>query len=56
VRLASVYPLRDLMGAALWIASYGSRRFGWRGNLFEFTGHGVIRPVAAEERRASVNQ
>jgi hypothetical protein len=44
------------MGAALWIASYGSRRFGWRGNLFEFTGHGVIRPVAAEERRASVNQ
>jgi len=56
VRLACVYPLRDLMGAALWIASYGSRRFGWRGNLFEFTGHGVIRLVAAEERRASVNQ
>lgn len=56
VRLACLYPLRDLMGAILWMASYASRRFGWRGDLFEFTGRGVIRPVAAEERRASVNQ
>ncbi len=56
VRLACLYPLRDLMGALLWMASYGSRRFGWRGNLFEFTGRGVIRLVAAGERRTSVNQ
>jgi len=56
VRLACIYPLRDLMGALLWMASYASRRFGWRGNLFEFTGRGVIRLVAAEDRRASVNQ
>jgi len=38
------------------MASYSSRRFGWRGNLFEFTGRGVIRLVADNERRASMNQ
>src|SRR5258708_12049019 len=56
VRLACLYPLRDLMGALLWMASYASRRFGWRGNLFEFTGRGVIRLVAAVDRRPGVNQ
>jgi ceramide glucosyltransferase len=56
VRMASVYPLRDFIGAVLWVASYGSRRFGWRGGLFEFTGDGVIRLVDADGRRASVNQ
>ncbi len=55
VRLACVYPLRDLMGAILWMASYASRRFGWRGDIFEFTGRGVIRLVAAGERRASAH-
>ena len=56
VRLACVYPLRDFIGAVLWIASYGSRRFGWRGGLFEFTGDGVIRLVGSDGPRASVNQ
>jgi ceramide glucosyltransferase len=56
VRMACVYPLRDFIGAVLWIASYGSRRFGWRGGLFEFTGRGIIRLVGADGRRASVNQ
>src|SRR6266436_756124 len=56
VRLACLCPFRDLMGALLWMASYSSRRFGWRGNLFEFTGRGVIRLVADNERRASMNQ
>ncbi len=56
VRLACLYPFRDLMGALLWMASYSSRRFGWRGNLFEFTGRGVIRLVADNERRVSMNQ
>jgi len=55
VRLACVYPLRDLVGAILWMASYASRRFGWRGDIFEFTGRGEIRPVAAGERRASAH-
>src|SRR6267142_5716176 len=55
VRLAWLYPLRDLMGSILWIASYASRRVGWRDDLFEITSGGVVRLVHAEERRAGVH-
>jgi len=55
VRLAWLYPLRDLMGSILWIASYVSRRVGWRDDLFEITSGGVVRLVHAEERRAGVH-
>jgi hypothetical protein len=55
VRLALLYPLRDLIGSILWIASYASRRVGWRDDLFELTGHGVARLVPAAERRASAH-
>src|SRR6267143_2384169 len=55
VRLALLYPLRDLIGSILWIASYASRRVGWRDDLFELTGHGVARLVPGEERRASAH-
>jgi ceramide glucosyltransferase len=55
LRLAWLYPLRDLMGSALWMASYASRRVGWRDDLFELTGHGVVRLVPAEERRVSAH-
>jgi ceramide glucosyltransferase len=56
VRLAWLYPLRDLMGSLLWMASYASRRVGWRDDLFELTGHGVVRLVPAEERRVSAHR
>lgn len=56
VRLAWLYPLRDLMGSILWMASYASRRVGWRGDLYELTRHGVARLVSGGERRATVHQ
>jgi len=56
VRLAWLYPLRDLMGSVLWMASYASRRVGWRDDLFELTGHGVVRLVPSEERRADASR
>jgi ceramide glucosyltransferase len=56
IRLAGLYPLRDLMGAALWMASYVSRRVGWRDELFELTSRGVVRLIDTEERRVSAQQ
>ncbi len=56
VRLAWLYPLRDLMGSVLWMASYASRRVGWRDDLFELTSRGVVRLVPAEERRAGASR
>jgi ceramide glucosyltransferase len=52
VRLAVLYPLRDLIGSILWMASYASRRVGWRDDLFELTGHGVVRLIPREQHRA----
>ena len=54
VRLAALYPLRDLIGSILWMASYASRRVGWRDDLFEFTGRGVVRLISREHRRVGV--
>jgi ceramide glucosyltransferase len=56
IRLAWVYPLRDLVGSLLWMASYASRRVGWRDELFELTSRGVVRLVPAEERRVSAHR
>jgi ceramide glucosyltransferase len=55
VRLAWLYPLRDLIGSILWMASYASRRVGWRDDLFELTGGGVVRLVPHQARGASVH-
>src|SRR5262249_32757861 len=35
LRCAWLYPLRDLIGSLLWLASYVSRRVGWRDDLLE---------------------
>jgi ceramide glucosyltransferase len=56
VHLAFLYPLRDLLGSLLWMASYASRRVGWRGDLFELTSQGVVRPIPAEERYVSAHR
>jgi ceramide glucosyltransferase len=56
IRLAWLYPLRDLVGSLLWVASYASRRVGWRGELFELTSGGVVRLIPAEERPVSARR
>ena len=38
-----LYPLRDLLGFAVWVASYcGGSSFRWRGELYRFTTGGRI--------------
>jgi ceramide glucosyltransferase len=42
VKLAWLYPLRDLQGFLVWIVSFLSRRFYWRGETYRFTAEGKI--------------
>lgn len=49
---ALIYPLRDLLGFSVWVASYlGGDTFNWRGELYRFTPGGRIVPATrkAEE-------
>ena len=46
--LCWLYPLRDLAGFFVWIGSYTSRRFYWRGETYAFGKGGRIAP---EQRR-----
>ncbi len=39
-----LYPLRDLLGFALWIGSFTSRNFQWRGEPYRFNPGGGITP------------
>jgi ceramide glucosyltransferase len=39
-----LYPLRDFLGFFLWAASFGSRRFLWRGETYRFSKAGKIIP------------
>ncbi len=34
VRNAAIYPLRDLLGSALWLGSYGGEKFYYRGKVY----------------------
>jgi ceramide glucosyltransferase len=56
IRLGWLYPLRDLVGSLLWIASYASRRVSWRDDLFELTSCGVMRLITAEGRGISAHR
>jgi ceramide glucosyltransferase len=43
LRLCWLYPLRDLLGFVLWLASYcAGSHFRWRGELYRFTPGGKI--------------
>jgi len=42
VRLCWLYPLRDLQGFCVWLASYLSHNFYWRGENYTFTAEGRI--------------
>ena len=43
--LAWLYPLRDLLGFFVWLGSYTSRRFLWRGETYYFGQEGKIFPL-----------
>jgi ceramide glucosyltransferase len=45
LRLAWLYPLRDLLGFFVWLGSYTSRRFLWRGETYYFGAEGKIFPM-----------
>ncbi len=50
IALCWLYPLRDLAGFFIWLGSYTSRRFYWRGETYVFRKGGRIMP---EHREAS---
>jgi ceramide glucosyltransferase len=43
--LLVLYPIRDLMGAGFWAASYLSRTIVWRGKIYELLPGGKMRAV-----------
>ena len=50
LRLCWLYPLRDFQGFVVWAASYLSRNFYWRGEMYRFTAGGKI---IARDRKAA---
>jgi ceramide glucosyltransferase len=42
LRYAWLYPARDLLGFVLWVASYTSRKVGWRDDLFILRSGGLM--------------
>lgn len=42
LRFCWLYPLRDLQGFCVWVASFLSHRFYWRGEIYRFTDDGKI--------------
>lgn len=50
--LCWLYPLRDLAGFFIWVGSYTSRRFYWRGETYVFRKGGRIMPEHREARSA----
>ncbi len=55
LRLCWLYPLRDLQGFAVWVASFLSHNFYWRGERYRFTHEGkiVARDRTQEEVRVA---
>ncbi len=57
VHQAFLFPLRDLIGFLLWVASYGSNRLQWHGRVFELEPGGIMRrtpsPAAASKPPSS---
>lgn len=55
LRLCWVYPLRDLLGFVVWLASYGSNEIVWRGEHYRLAKGGrMVRGETAE--RVTQNQ
>jgi len=54
LRLAWLYPLRDLMGFGFWCASYSGRKIEWRGDWYRLEPGGrmvLVQPSAAAVAR-----
>jgi hypothetical protein len=47
-----LYPLRDLQGFGVWVASFLSHTFYWRGEIYHFTKAGRI---IAQTRTAAIS-
>jgi len=56
VWLSFLYPLRDLLGFFLWIASYGSNKLHWHGRIFELEPGGMIHLPGSPPARATKAQ
>jgi ceramide glucosyltransferase len=52
VALCWLYPVRDLAGFFVWLGSYTSRRFYWRGETYIFRKGGRIMPEHREAKSA----
>jgi ceramide glucosyltransferase len=52
ISLCWLYPLRDLQGFAVWVASYLSHDFYWRGEHYTFSEEGRIIPRDRKSQRA----
>ena len=50
--LCWLYPLRDLAGFLIWVGSYTSRRFFWRGETYVFRKGGRIMPEHRQAKSA----
>lgn len=48
-RAALLYPIRDFMGFCFWLASYGSNKILWRGEVYELGFGGMMRSTAAHQ-------
>jgi ceramide glucosyltransferase len=53
VRLAYLYPLRDLIGFLLWAASYASNKLHWHGKIWELEPGGTMRLADLKPRGAT---
>ena len=57
LRMAWLYPLRDLMGFLFWCASYSGRTIVWRGDRYRLEGCGrmvLVEPGAAATVRRTL--
>jgi ceramide glucosyltransferase len=52
LRFCWLYPVRDLQGFGVWVASFLSHTFYWRGEIYRFTKDGRI---IAQERKAAAS-
>ncbi len=51
-----LYPLRDLMGSVIWMGSFTSRNFFWRGETYRFSSGGKIIPQHRPASNAVANR
>jgi ceramide glucosyltransferase len=52
---AWLYPLRDLLGAFLWIGSYLSAKIDWRGEIYELTTGGLMLRHNPQSKQANAD-